>query len=126
MNETVEELVRLNQQIGHAECAADEAFFEDLLCPQFVMQRPTGRLDDRAALIAGLSTGASRVTSDVQVTLHPDNRAVVTCLVTKWDGAAEHPPADAASFHNLRIFIRTDAAAPWQLLAWLNEPAAAD
>ncbi|GAA1390330.1 nuclear transport factor 2 family protein [Luteococcus peritonei] len=120
-----QELVELNRRIGEAESAADRDFFEALLCEQFVMQRPTGRLDDRAALLDGLATGAVRRTEQVKVQTFGERRAVVTCLVTKWqetEGGATGPGADAACFHNLRVFIRDGHAAPWRLLAWLNEP----
>lgn len=120
-----DELVELNRRIGQAESAADRGFFESLLCEQFVMQRPTGRLDDRTALLDGLATGAVRRTEQIQVQTFGERRAVVTCLVTKWQGGgggASEPGADAACFHNLRVFIRDGHAAPWKLLAWLNEP----
>lgn len=118
-------LRQLNERIGQAESAADRHFFEALLCQQFVMQRPSGRLDDRTALIGGLATGARRITQDIEVEIHPANRAVVSCLVTKWedpDGTVVRPPGDASVFHNLRVFIRDEPSAPWKMLAWLNEP----
>ena len=37
-------------------------------------------------------------------------------------GEAAGSGSDAACFHNLRVFIRDGHAAPWRLLAWLNEP----
>lgn len=119
---TVDELRRLNVAIGAAEDAADAAFFEGLLHERFVMRRPTGRLDDRRGLVDGLATGATRVTSDVEVHVFGDHRAVATCTVTKWAGHGP-APADAARFHNLRTFLRDDDGT-WRLLSWLNEPLA--
>lgn len=114
------ELRELNDAIADAESACDREFFEALLHPQFVMIRPSGAVATREEFIEGLSAGARRLASDVQVTEFPERRAVIRCTVVKWSGDSETPPADAPRYDNLRLFWRTDEG--WQLVAWVSEP----
>jgi Domain of unknown function (DUF4440) len=112
-------LRELNVAIGDAEARGDHAFFEALLAPAFAMVRPDGlRFDDRTTFLAALRPGPRRRTR-VEGVVTYDNRAVVTCTVTKGEGT------DAAAHRNIRIFSRPGHSAVWQLVSWVTEPAPA-
>lgn len=110
-------LLAINHAIGDHESNADVAYFEALLHERFTMRRPGGALADKAGFIAGLATGAHRVTAISQLELHGQYRALARTRTDKWDLAN---PEVVASFDNLRVFIFEDDR--WQLISWLTEP----
>ncbi len=116
-----DELRALNVALGEAESRGDRAFFEALLHPNFVMIRPSGAVATRAEFVDALAADAQRETSDLEVTVFPERRAVVRCTVVKWTDGSPTAPVDAPRFDNVRLFWKTDAA--WQLVSWVNEPA---
>ena len=118
MHSDHEQLQKLNVEIGSAEARGDKAFFEELLAPVFAMRRAGGnRMDDREQFIEAVAESAERVTEVESITLFESDRALVTCVVAM--ETAEGPKR----FHNVRLFTRQAADAPWTLLAWANEPA---
>lgn len=110
-----DELRELNTRIGLAESQGDREFLASVLAPALVFRRANGTVVDRATFLDGVAPGAERETEIGSVTLHGEHRAVVTCVVTMVVGEQRR------RFHNLRVFVRSDAGA-WQLLAWANEP----
>lgn len=108
-------LHELMADIARAEDRGDVAFFERVLHPKFVMQRPNGMLEDRFGFIGRIEAGGTRRSDPAEILLF-GNRAVAWAHVAKLeDGSWSHN-------HNLRVFIRTAPEADWQLISWLNEP----
>ena len=115
---TFAELLEINERIGRAESDADKAWFEQLLHERFIMRRPSGPLSTKAEFIAGLTTGARRQTTMLDLEIHGPHRATARCTVEKW---ALADPEAVQVFDNLRVFIRENGR--WRLLTWLAESA---
>src|SRR5262245_11243209 len=115
---TVDELVELNYELASRETSGDRAWFDRLLAPEFAMRRASGAHVGRAAFLAAVAPSADRTTTELDVVHHTDRTAVVVCVVSmrQADGSSQ-------DFRNCRLFGRPDAAASWQLLGWVNEPA---
>jgi hypothetical protein len=114
MSSDAELLRDLNVVIGEKENDGDVGYFERLLAPTFSMRRANGRFDDRAQFLAGVAPSPQRRTETPSVTMYGDTCAVVTCIVS----TGAEPAVDRV--HNVRLFVRADPAATWQLLSWSN------
>lgn len=102
-------LEQVNRDIAARETDGDRRWFEHLLAPEFAMRRASMEFDSR---------DAQRRTREVEILHATDRCAVVTCTVEMLKDETWLP------FRNVRVFVRPSAQASWQLLGWVNEPAA--
>jgi cbb3-type cytochrome oxidase subunit 3 len=109
-------LRQVNIDIGQAESAGTAAFFGGLLAPVFAFRRANGTIADRAAFLAAVAAGPARDTAIDSITFVGNDRAIVSCVVSM------EVQGERRRFHNLRVFVKSDAGASWLLMAWANEP----
>lgn len=109
----IEELM---DEIARAEDRGDTDFFDALLHPMFVMQRPNGQFEDRSGFIGRMAAGGTRRSGRPEIHVF-GNRAVAWVEVSKREGD------QWVTFHNVRALTRETPESGWCLIAWLNEPA---
>ncbi len=112
MDADIENLHKLNMDIGVAESEGTVEFFRGLLATAFAMRRASGTTDTRDTFICHVKQSNPRTTRDVSVTLLGKNRAAVNCIVEM----------QGRQYENFRLFIRETENTGWKLLAWANEP----
>lgn len=80
--------------------------------PCLAFRRRSGLCEDASAFLASMKRSGPRQAEIESVSFFGKHRAVVTCVVT----------IGSERTHNLRLFVRTEAAGDWKLLGWANEP----
>lgn len=112
----LDELRRINLEIGDIENTAGREYFNSLLAPAFAFRRASGVVVDRLGYLNALEAGGARQTKpeSIQITPAGKNAALVTCTVSM------PVKGQPKNFHNARLFVRGDRGG-WQLLAWANE-----
>ena len=116
----IKALEDLNKEIGKREDAGDYQWFIDHTALEFAFLRGSKKFASRSTFLDNIAPKAEKAggrdTTDIKVIPTPYNkkRAVVSCLVT----------TDQGTFHNLRLFVRSDVDKEWQILGWANEQVA--
>jgi hypothetical protein len=118
----IEDLIRLNQEIGEAESAGDKVALDRVLAPMLAFRRASGACVDRSTFLDGVKAGSTRETEIESITLLSGDRAVVTCTVSM--EVEVNGQKQKKRFHNVRLFVRGPGGedAAWKLLGWANEP----
>ena|ERR1700733_15711297 len=110
----IEELTRLNIEIGNAESRGDKNWLNEHIAPRLAFRRANKEktVDCREEFLDKVKQSDDRKTEVQSVEIHGDT-AVVKCIVivnTKGD----------PKYQNLRLFVREPDG--WKLLGWANEP----
>lgn len=120
MQKDIEELKKLNIQIGDLETAGNAKGLDGVIAPKLAFRRANRDIDERGTVggsqadgfLDKVKPGPDRDTEIESIHLYGD-RAVVTCIVTM----PRQPPNK--KYHNVRLFIRVKE--DWKLLGWANE-----
>lgn len=115
---SVEDLIRMNVELGDAEKDGDLRFFQARLHDELLFRRSTGALVGKMAFmdgLAGLEYDVLRA-ENVELVDQRESSAVVTLDVLARGASARG--TFQGRYHNVRVFVpRGD---DWQLRAWVN------
>ena len=102
-------LEELNRKITQYENEGDRNALKRIIAPKLAFMRANGIIDDRSEFLLFVNDkGKPREITEMTSTIK-NKTAVVSCKIIQ----------DGKSYHNFRLFIKTENE--WKLLGWANE-----